>query len=243
MKNLVALIYPFTKAKLRRALNFTGTLLAAAAVVAVWLSSIDAGEKIGATIVLVTTFLTRAKGAIQKLEAGVDSLPIPADDEPTKPFPQPRSNTPIVALLALGTALLLAGPARAEAPQALGCLDTANTYCVVPAAAVGWQINLKTGGAANAVSLVGLTLQHTFGSLPVGLGLYVGAGMSKENQGSYQGCFGASVTNWGLFCIGPQRASFAGGETALQWMATLAPQLTFGGTPAYVREQTNKERN
>lgn len=86
MKKLIGLIYPFTKAKLHRALNFVGTLLAAAAVVAVWLSSIDTGEKLGATIVLVTTFLTRARGAIAKLEPAIDSLPIPADDEPTKPI-------------------------------------------------------------------------------------------------------------------------------------------------------------
>lgn len=86
MKKLVALVYPFTKAKLHRALNFAGTLLAAAAVVAVWASSIDTGEKVGATVVLVTTFLTRARGAVQKLDAAVDSLPIPADDEPTKPI-------------------------------------------------------------------------------------------------------------------------------------------------------------
>lgn len=86
LRKLIGLIYPFTKAKLHRALNFAGTLLAAAAVVAVWLSSIGAGKKIGATIVLVTTFLTRAKGAIQKLDAAVDSLPIPADDTPTQPL-------------------------------------------------------------------------------------------------------------------------------------------------------------
>lgn len=86
MKKLIELIYPFTKAKLHRALNFAGTPLAAAAVVAVWLSSIDAGEKIGATIVLVTTYLTRAKDVVRRLDAGVDALPIPADDVPTKPL-------------------------------------------------------------------------------------------------------------------------------------------------------------
>jgi hypothetical protein len=97
MNKLVSLIYPFTKAKLRRALNFAGTLLAAAAVVAVWLSSIDVGEKFGATIVLVTTFLTRANGAIQKLGPAIDSLPIPAGDEPTKPLLlNPRANTIVV---------------------------------------------------------------------------------------------------------------------------------------------------
>lgn len=148
----------------------------------------------------------------------------------------PSSGTPVVCLLILGS-LLLAGQAQAQprTVQALGCIDAANTYCVVPAAAVGWQVNLKTGGVANAVSLVGLTLQHTFGTLPVGLGVYAGLGMSTANQGSQQACLGASITNWGLLCGGVQRATFPGGGTALQGMLTFAPQLTFGGTPAYVQ--------
>ena len=149
-----------------------------------------------------------------------------------------KTNGPkAVAALLLVSSLLLAGQAQAQSRtvQALGCIDAANTYCVVPAAAVGWQVNLKTGGVANAVSLVGLTLQHTFGTLPLGLGVYAGLGMSTANQGSQQACLGASITNWGLLCGGVQRATFPGGSTALQGMLTFAPQLTFGGTPAYVQ--------
>lgn len=158
-------------------------------------------------------------------------------DEPAKLVPP--SSTPVVCALILGS-LLLAGQARAAEPQTLGCIDTANTYCVVPAAAVGWQINLKDGTMANAVSLVGLTLQHTFGSLPLGIGVYGGLGASSANRGSYQGCLGASITSWGLLCGGIQRLA---GEGVWQGMLTFAGQLSYGGTPAYVREQTNKERN
>jgi hypothetical protein len=111
MKTLIGLIYPFTKAKLHRALNFLGTLLTAAAVVAVWASSLDLADSIGATLVLVTTFLTQGKKAIAKLDAGVDSLPIPADDEPTKPLgptnivklTNPSSNTPVIVTSAKGS--------------------------------------------------------------------------------------------------------------------------------------------
>lgn len=136
------------------------------------------------------------------------------------------------AVLLVGS-LMLSGTARAATPQALGCLDTANTYCVVPAAAVGMQINLKTGTMANAVSLVGLTLQHTFGSLPLGIGVYGGLGASSANRGSYQGCLGASITSWGLLCGGVQRLA---GEPVWQGVLTFAGQLSYGGTPAYVRE-------
>jgi hypothetical protein len=146
----------------------------------------------------------------------------------------PSSGTPVVALLALGTALLLSYPARAEAPQALGCVDTANTYCVVPATAVGMQLNLQNGSVANGVVLLGAQLQHTFGSLPLGAGIFGGLGASSNNQRSYQACGGLSITNWGLMCIGAQRATFSDGSSAWQGMLTLAGQLTFGGTPSYV---------
>ena len=152
-------------------------------------------------------------------------------DDPAKLGP-PGSGVPVICALVLGS-LLLAGQARAAEPQALGCLDTANTYCVVPAAAVGMQINLKTGTMANAVSLVGLTLQHTFGSLPLGIGVYGGLGASSANRGSYQGCLGASITSWGLLCGGVQRLA---GEPVWQGVLTFAGQLSYGGTPAYVRE-------
>lgn len=151
----------------------------------------------------------------------------------TETISKPSSSTPVVCLLALGS-LLIAGQARAAGPQALGCLDAANSYCVVPAAAVGWQVNLKTGGAANAASLVGLSLQHAIGSLPLGLGVYAGLGASSENRGSYQGCIGASITSWGLVCGGAQRIA---GDGVWQAMLTFAPQLTFGGTPSYVASQ------
>jgi len=128
--------------------------------------------------------------------------------------------------------LAIAGSARADT-SGLGCVDKANTYCVVPATAVGWQLNLKNGEYKNGVLLAGLTLQHTFGSLPVGLGLYGGLGASADNSGSYQGCVGVSITNWGLLCVGAQRAAFTGGGTSWQGMLTFAAQLAHGSAPVY----------
>lgn len=130
-----------------------------------------------------------------------------------------------------------AGPAvdgDHPAPQAIGCADKANTYCVVPAAAVGWQLNLKTGEKANGVGLLGLALTHTFGSLPLGIGIYGGLGTSTAAQSSYQGCIGVSITSWGLVCGGVQRAAFSDGGRAWQGMLTLAGQLTYGGSPSFV---------
>lgn len=145
------------------------------------------------------------------------------------------------ALVLIGV-LGLAGVARADAPtvQALGCLDKANSYCVVPAEAVGWQLNLKDGSVKNGALLAGLVLQHEFGTLPVGLGMYGGLGMSADNAGSYQFCGGVSITNWGMFCVGAQRARFDSGNTAWQGMLTFAGQLTHGGTPSYLREAAGR---
>ena len=176
-----------------------------------------------------------------KRDAGPGATPratVTADvvDLSTAKLPQPGPSGKIVALALLAGSLLLPSIARAQSPQAVGCVDAAKTWCVVPAVAVGWQVNLKTGSVANGVGLAGLMMQHEFGSLPLGAGLYFGLGASTENQVSYQGCVGVSITNWGLVCLGPQRASFSDGSTAWQAMATFAPQLTFGGTPAYVQK-------
>ena len=150
----------------------------------------------------------------------------------------------LILLSILGLAACLLVPAVASAqtpsPQAIGCVDKANSYCVVPATAVGWQVNLKTGGTANGVFLQGLVLQHEFSTLPLGLGLYVGLGASNANQTSYQGCLGVSVTSWGMLCGGIQRATFPDGATAWQGMATFAGQLTYGGSPSYVRAKAGQ---
>ena len=165
--------------------------------------------------------------------ASVSKLTPPAGTRRTGP-----GSSNLGVLVFLGASLFASVAfAQAPSPQAIGCIDAANTYCVVPAAAVGWQINLKTGGTANGVGLAGLVLQHTFGTIPLGVGLYGGLGASNSNQGSYQGCVGLSITNFGLMCIGAQHATFADNSTAWQGMLTFAGQLTFGGTPAYVAKQ------
>jgi hypothetical protein len=159
---------------------------------------------------------------------------LPAQPQQTKRPGSDYGSKVGVLLVFLLSSMLFAGSAFAQTPQAIGCIDKANAYCVVPAAAVGWQINLKTGDTANGVALLGLTLQHTFGSLPLGLGLYGGLGASNDNHGSYQGCIGLSITNWGLICGGAAHVSFSDNSTAWQGMLTFAGQLTSGGTPAYV---------
>ena len=181
-----------------------------------------------------------------------DAAPVdlPATEKPTPIEGTPikgRKGFSVVSLLivaailglALVTLLLLA-PGKANAAEVvpstgLGCVDKGNTYCVLPATAVGDQLNLKDGSVANGVVLLGLVLQHEFGTLPLGLGLYVGLGASTKNDSSYQGCVGVSITNWGLLCGGAQRARFSDGATAWQGMLTFAGQLTYGGSPSALK--------
>jgi hypothetical protein len=143
----------------------------------------------------------------------------------------------ILRALSLGAVVALTSApvqaADAAGTQGLGCVDGANAYCVYAASAVGWQLNLKTGGTSNAVALAGLALTRQYGTLPLGLGVYAGFGASDDSGGSYQGCLGVSITSWGLLCVGAQHITASGG--VWQGMLTFAGQLTFAGTPSFVK--------
>ena len=209
-------------------------------------------------IAAIAAIMLRFGRALQGGAAVV--VPPTAGQLSDKPGPRPSSAGPMgrsgsgydkgsslvsVMIVLVGAALAILATTRickaqTPSPQAIGCFDLANKWCVVPAGAAGWQVNLKTGSVANGVALAGLVLQHELGSIPVGVGLYGGLGASTNNQSSYQGCAGISVTNFGLLCIGAQHATFSDGSTAWQGMLTFAGQLTFGGTPAYMREAAAK---
>jgi hypothetical protein len=144
----------------------------------------------------------------------------------------------VLASLGIALALVLLWPACARAdstPQLGGCIDTANTWCVQPATAVGWQLNLKTFDVKNAAVLVGYSLVHRVG-FAVGVGLYGGVGLSADAPNAPQGHLLVSLANFGAIGIGVQRATFASGSTAWQAVFGLYGNLNFGGTPTYVME-------
>jgi hypothetical protein len=137
----------------------------------------------------------------------------------------------VLLLLSLGT-LLWAGQVRAQTPQLGTCLDTANRWCVQPATAVGWQINLATGDLRNGAVLLGYALVHQAG-FAFGAGLYGGMGLASEGPNSPQGHVLLSLTNFGAAGCGVQRPKFASGATAWQWVCGLYGALQFGGSPGY----------
>ena len=199
------------------------------------------GERITIAAGIVTAMLTALGKAFPTVDAHVDNL-IP-DDERSKDSGCAR----VVLLAALALIAWLALPHAAKAdgdhPSApgiatdgdhpatgLGCVDSANTYCVVWNQAVAWQLNLKDFNVKQGAVLLGLSLHHQFGSLPLAIGPYAGLGMSDKGK-SYQGCIGLSITNWGLVCLGAQRINFDAGGTAWQGVVSFAVQATAGSTP------------
>lgn len=156
-----------------------------------------------------------------------------------------KPSSGVVCLLVFVLATCFAMPARADGDHpefpgkasdgdhpatGLGCVDTANTYCVVWNQAVAWQLNLKDFNPRQGAVLLGLSLQHRFGTFPMALGIYAGLGTSDTGK-SYQACGGLSITNWGLVCIGTQRVSFDSGRTAWQGVLSFALQATAGSSP------------
>ena len=226
--------------------------------VSTWLAASGIPHAVGIAhvIALMAAALAGLALAIPKLRGILAALKLathPEDILPstTAPVQQKRDaghsspvNMFLLLLAALAAFVVIAvAPRKARAegvspcPSQLGCLDAANTYSLVPTTAVGWQVNLKDGSVANVVSLIGLAVQHTYGSVPMGIGIYGGLGASTSNSHSYQACAGLSITNWGMLCLGPQRATFNDGSSAWQVMVTFAGTLTYGGSPAHVQQR------
>ena len=239
MKKLISLIYPFTKAKLRRALNFAGMLIAAASVVVVWASKLDVGTSAGATIVLITTALANWQQAIVKLEAGVESLPIPADDEPTKPLGPPAA----AAIVLLGS-LLLAGQARAD-NQFGGCIR-GGSICFGPSATVTvGQFNFATskfsGGIVPGVGYGATYMQSEWYATGLAgyLAFTVGKGEPNQAIPSLMLSFanylrlGAGVSITEGIC--PPGTKDCPVET--QWRLLFGVGSDIGGSPKYVSSQ------
>jgi len=169
----------------------------------------------------------------------------------TKPnvvkLPNPSSGGPVVALLALGAALLLAGPARAESrpcPQLTICFPSYNLR-LAPGAAVGWQLNLKTGDAAQGVALAGGSLTWDNGAFPsLGVGVYGGTSIDPDGA-RYQGSIVFDVLDWVGVGVGLQGfqvrddevtcpdGTIIPGEKRMVWQGLLSivGKVTIGGTP------------
>jgi hypothetical protein len=142
----------------------------------------------------------------------------------------------IYAALILLSMLLLLRSAYADntTPQLGTCLDKGNTWCVQPATAAGWQLNLADWDAKNAVILLGGSLVHTKG-FAIGFGIYGGAGLTAPHAPQLD--FLVSLASFGAVGVGLQRVKFPDGVVAYQTLFGLYGNLNFGGTPKYIQEQ------
>ena len=155
------------------------------------------------------------------------------------------SDTRLMFAIGIAAGLLCLGLAMRQAcaepaTSQLGtCLDAANQWCVQPATAVGWQLNLRTGDLRNAAVLVGYSVVHHAG-FAVGAGLYGGMGVSSDGPNAPQADLIVSLANFGGVGIGAQRAKFADGVVAYQAVLGVYGNLNFGGTPRYVQAAAQK---
>jgi len=74
---IVALVYPPTKAKLRRLLHIGGMLLTLAILVATWLTQLPLQTQIEVSLGTILVALTNISAAFKKAEAVVEKLSIP----------------------------------------------------------------------------------------------------------------------------------------------------------------------
>ena len=148
-----------------------------------------------------------------------------------------------LAVLAIVAQLLFTPIARAEtiapSPQ-LGFKITAWNVTFQPAAAVGVQLNLKTGELNRAAVLVGFAGTWN-GPLALGAGIYCGLGSATSGPTAGQCNVLLSVANFGALGIGVQEyKSPITGQAIYQGLLTFAGNLNFGGTPSYFKAETLK---
>jgi len=211
---------------MRRTFAVVGTVAGIAGPVITALSTnLPAGSKGAIAAGFATALLASWKAAF----GSGGTVAIPSSESVTVPLDQKKGAGAAVVLVLAG---LLSGSAQAAGPQLGTCVDAGNTWCVQPATALGWQLNLKTGDVRNAAVMVGYSLVHQTG-FAIGAGLYGGMGLAASGPNAPQLSLGVSLTNFGAILIGAQRAKFADGTSAYQGVVTLAGTLQFGGTPAY----------
>jgi hypothetical protein len=89
-------------------------------------------------------------------------------------------------------------------PQLAICSDSWH-LTIQPAAAVGWQINLKTFDLLRVTNLIGVSLVWD-ARIPLGIGAYCGLGASLGDSPSAPQCdLLFSVANFGAISFGFQR--------------------------------------
>lgn len=101
LAKLASLVWPLTRAKLHRIVTLTGYGFTALTIAVVWAGKLglSTGGKIGATIGALSAAAASWASLRPKLDAAIDTLPIPAADAteaPTKPITPPTPQKPAV---------------------------------------------------------------------------------------------------------------------------------------------------
>jgi hypothetical protein len=146
---------------------------------------------------------------------------------------------------------LFSWAARAQEPApASTCPPLAicvGQWTIQPASAVAYQVNLQTGGWAQGAVLVGFNGMTEISGVPVGAGLYCGAGFSSTTPGTSKQCdLLLNASEWGGVGIGLEQFTGSDGASIYQWLATFAGTITIGSTTSQakaLKRQLMEERS
>lgn len=130
----------------------------------------------------------------------------------------------LVRVAVLVCAILLASPSGVQAQS--GLVACQGAYCVRPATAVGWVVNLQSGDVAQGSVLAGVSLVRG-GGIPYGAGVYGGSLFSSQGARPML-CVLFSVANYAA--LGPGVVMFkSDGEVIYQATLNISLNLTHGG--------------
>jgi hypothetical protein len=146
---------------------------------------------------------------------------------------------------------LFSWAARAQEPApASTCPPLAicvGQWTIQPASAVAYQVNLQTGGWKQGAVLVGFNGMTEISGVPVGAGLYCGAGFASTTPGTSKQCdLLLNASEWGGVGIGLEQFTGSDGASIYQWLATFAGTITIGSTTSQakaLKRQLMEERS
>jgi hypothetical protein len=147
----------------------------------------------------------------------------------------PSSGTPVAALLAIGAALLLAGPARADGPQFGGCVAS-GAVCFGPSATVTvGQFNFATSKFSGGI-VPGIGYGATYGQsqwYATGLAAYLAFTVGKDAPNEAIPSLMLSFANYVRVGAGVSITETSG-LVQTQWRLLFGLGSDFGGSPNYL---------
>jgi hypothetical protein len=228
---IVGLVYPPTKAKLHRIVTWIGVTFAAFAVVMTWIGELGLSTtgKIGATLGMLATLAAGWERVKPELLKGIDGLPIPDDDSPSK-----KGTACVLALMLAAMTLLWSGRSLAADSQFGGCF-AGGQLCAGPSATITvGEFNLTTQKFSGGVS-PGIGYGMTYAPdawYATGLSAYLAFTVGGGQPNSARPALMFSFANYVRLGMGMAITERDVGILQ-QWSLLFGLGSDFGGSPTY----------